>query len=238
MLYQPVPPLVRRWLAALLALLIGLGPLATPAYAALDAARRRAAEHQEPGQAEHRPDRRRFDVDALRLPARLRGHRLVLPQRIGRGQRRLRKHRRGQRFHLCRWRQVFVARIHLFAVRRALYQLRDRLRRCRPRRRLLRRRSADLFARHRPGPAARHRDLPRGTRGKLAQFAAALRVLADVAAVGAQQRAEPHVLQPAADLRPAGRCDGTSYDQMDARTRRTGPRCPPTRGPRLSSTST
>ncbi len=35
MLYQPVPPLVRRWLAALLALLIGLGPLATPAYAAL-----------------------------------------------------------------------------------------------------------------------------------------------------------------------------------------------------------
>jgi len=35
MLYQPVPLLVQRWLAALLALLIGLGPLATPAYAAL-----------------------------------------------------------------------------------------------------------------------------------------------------------------------------------------------------------
>jgi len=35
MLYQPVPPLVRRALAALLSLLIGLGPLATPAYAAL-----------------------------------------------------------------------------------------------------------------------------------------------------------------------------------------------------------
>ena len=35
MLYQPVCPLFRRWLAALLALLIGLGPLATPAYAAL-----------------------------------------------------------------------------------------------------------------------------------------------------------------------------------------------------------
>jgi hypothetical protein len=35
MLYQPVPPLVRRALAALLAVLIGLGPLATPAYAAL-----------------------------------------------------------------------------------------------------------------------------------------------------------------------------------------------------------
>jgi hypothetical protein len=35
MLYQPFPPLVRRLLAAFLALLIGLGPLATPAYAAL-----------------------------------------------------------------------------------------------------------------------------------------------------------------------------------------------------------
>ncbi len=35
MRYQPVPPLVRRWLAALLSLLLGLGPLATPAYAGL-----------------------------------------------------------------------------------------------------------------------------------------------------------------------------------------------------------
>ena len=172
-----------------------------------DAARRRAAEHQEPGQAEHRAHHRRFDVDAVRLPARLRGYRFLLSQRIGRRQHRLRKHRRNQRFHLCRWRQVFVARIHFFAVRRAVQQLRNRLRRCRPRRRLLRRGSADLFARHRPGPAARRRDLPRGTRGKLAEFAASLSILADVAAGGAQQRAESHVLQPAADLRAAGRCD-------------------------------
>ena len=35
MRYQPVPPLVRRWLAALLSMLLGLGPLATPAYAGL-----------------------------------------------------------------------------------------------------------------------------------------------------------------------------------------------------------
>jgi type IV pilus assembly protein PilY1 len=35
MLYQPVPPLVRRWISALLALMLGLGPLATPAYAGL-----------------------------------------------------------------------------------------------------------------------------------------------------------------------------------------------------------
>ncbi|MGH9549683.1 MAG: hypothetical protein ACRD3W_09915, partial [Terriglobales bacterium] len=35
MRYQPVPPLIRRWLAGLLSLLLGLGPLATPAYAGL-----------------------------------------------------------------------------------------------------------------------------------------------------------------------------------------------------------
>ena len=33
--YQSAPSLLRRWLAGLLALMIGLGPLASPAYAAL-----------------------------------------------------------------------------------------------------------------------------------------------------------------------------------------------------------
>src|SRR5664279_5901255 len=33
--YQSTSSLLRRWLAGLLALMIGLGPLATPAYAAL-----------------------------------------------------------------------------------------------------------------------------------------------------------------------------------------------------------
>src|SRR6266498_1972849 len=32
---NPLPPLLRRWLAGVLAVLIGLGPLATPAYSAL-----------------------------------------------------------------------------------------------------------------------------------------------------------------------------------------------------------
>src|SRR5512135_902506 len=35
MAYKLMPPLIRRWLAGVLAVLIGLGPLATPAYAAL-----------------------------------------------------------------------------------------------------------------------------------------------------------------------------------------------------------
>ena len=35
MTYNPVHPLLRRWLAGVLAALIGLGPLATPAYSAL-----------------------------------------------------------------------------------------------------------------------------------------------------------------------------------------------------------
>ena len=35
MIHHPMPPPLRRWLAGVLAVLIGLGPLATPAYAAL-----------------------------------------------------------------------------------------------------------------------------------------------------------------------------------------------------------
>src|SRR6266545_6722690 len=35
MVYNLMPPLLRRWLAGVLAVLLGLGPLATPAYSAL-----------------------------------------------------------------------------------------------------------------------------------------------------------------------------------------------------------
>src|ERR1700756_4179297 len=35
MAYNPLPPPLRRWLASVLAVLLGLGPLATPAYSAL-----------------------------------------------------------------------------------------------------------------------------------------------------------------------------------------------------------
>ena len=45
-----------------------------------DQARRRAAERQELGRAEHRADARRLDVDAVGLPARAR-HRQLLPRR-------------------------------------------------------------------------------------------------------------------------------------------------------------
>ena len=76
--FRPTP--FRRFVAATA---VGAHVAGADRHACLrggDRARRRAAGRAQPVEAEHPDDRRRLDVDALRLPARLRDRRL-LPQR-------------------------------------------------------------------------------------------------------------------------------------------------------------
>ena len=122
-----MPPLLRRWLAGVLAVLLGLGPLATPAYSALIPLADEPLAVKDLGQAEHRSDRRRLDVDAVRFPPGLRGEH-VLPRRHGRDDRGVREHRRGERFHRNRRWQILFSRVYVPAVQLAVRAIHRHLR--------------------------------------------------------------------------------------------------------------
>ncbi len=86
-----------------------------------------AAQRPEPGQAEHRPHRRRFDVDAVRLPARHRGRQL-LPRHDRSHECELRPFRAEHRPHRAKPRQIRHAGVYFRAIRNALPRLQPRVR--------------------------------------------------------------------------------------------------------------
>ena len=216
--YQSAPSLLRRWLAGLLALMIGLGPLASPAYAALTP----LADEPINIKNQAKPNIILTVDDSTSmlydfLPDYVASNKYCRDAH-GRDEHVLRLQRlAGQ--HRSR-RAVRLAAVHLgtaacdAARRRRIRPTRPAPAQCRPRF------SPQLFSNSGPGagcnrrryfpirraapaasrPAPRREWVDLSGRVRARRRRAAVRILVVVAGARAQQRAQPHVLQPAAHL--------------------------------------